>query len=88
MLQLHPVYSLWNRCKTLTGSPDPTCANGTNKPCITIKIAKNQRVNNHFGGLSISPRLNKEAANPYKMIFFTSAGLKFSKFWTKVALNQ
>ena len=33
MLQLYPVYSLWNRCKTLTGSPDPTCANGTNKPC-------------------------------------------------------
>ena len=24
-LQLYPVYSLWNRRKTLTGSPDPTC---------------------------------------------------------------
>ena len=24
---------LWNRRKTLTGSPDPTRANGTNKPC-------------------------------------------------------
>ena len=24
MLQLYPVYSLWNRRKTLTGSPDPT----------------------------------------------------------------
>ena len=35
MLQLHPVYSLWNRRKTLTGSPDPTRANGTNKPCIS-----------------------------------------------------
>ena len=34
MLKLYPVYSLWNRCKTLTGSLDPTCANGTNKPCI------------------------------------------------------
>ena len=33
MLQLHPVYSLWNRRKTLTGSPDPMHANGTNKPC-------------------------------------------------------
>ena len=44
--------------------------------------------NNHFSGSSISPRLNKEAANPYKMIFFTSAELKFSKFWAKVALNQ
>ena len=33
-LQLYPVYLLWNRCKTLTGSPDPTCANGTNKPCM------------------------------------------------------
>ena len=26
MLQLHPVYSLCNRRKTLTGSPDPMCA--------------------------------------------------------------
>ena len=34
MLQLYPVYLLWNRCKTLTGSLDPTRANGTNKPCI------------------------------------------------------
>ena len=34
MLQLCPVYLLWNRCKTLTGSPDPTRANGTNKPCM------------------------------------------------------
>ena len=32
-LQLYAVYSLWNRRKTLTGSPDPTHANGTNKPC-------------------------------------------------------
>ena len=24
MLQLYPVYLLWNRRKTLTGSPDPT----------------------------------------------------------------
>ena len=37
MLQLNPVYLLWNRRKTLTGSPDPTRANGTNKPCIVIK---------------------------------------------------
>ena len=34
MLQLNPVYLLWNRRKTLTGSPDPTRANGTNKPCM------------------------------------------------------
>ena len=34
MLQLYPVYLLCNRCKTLTGSPDPTCANSTNKPCM------------------------------------------------------
>ena len=33
MLQLHPVYSLWNRRKTLTGSLDPMHANSTNKPC-------------------------------------------------------
>ena len=33
MLQLHPVYLLCNRRKTLTGSPDPTRANGTNEPC-------------------------------------------------------
>ena len=33
MLQLYPVYSLCNRRKTLTGSPDPKHANGTNKPC-------------------------------------------------------
>ena len=33
MLQLYPAYLLWNRHKNLTGSPDPTCANGTNKPC-------------------------------------------------------
>ena len=33
MLQLNPVYLFWNRSKTLTGSPDPTRANGTNKPC-------------------------------------------------------
>ena len=36
MLQLYPVYLLWNRRKTLTGSPDPTCANGTNRPCRYI----------------------------------------------------
>ena len=40
MLQLHPVYSLWNRRKTLTGSPDPTSANGTNKSCNGIGKAK------------------------------------------------
>ena len=34
MLQLYPAYLLCNRHKTLTGSPDPTRANGTNKPCI------------------------------------------------------
>ena len=34
MLQLYPVYLLWNRRKTLTGSPDPTRAKGANKPCI------------------------------------------------------
>ena len=32
-LQLYPVYLLCNRLKILTGSPDPTRANGSNKPC-------------------------------------------------------
>ena len=40
MLQLYPVYSLWNRCKTLTRSPDPKRANGTNKPCILLGYAR------------------------------------------------
>ena len=35
MLQLYLVYSLWNKCKTLTGSLDPTHANRTNKPCTS-----------------------------------------------------
>ena len=39
MLQLYPVYLLWNRRKTLTGSPDPTRANGTNKPCISAHFS-------------------------------------------------
>ena len=34
MLQLYPVYLLWNRCKTLTGSLDPMHAKSKNKPCI------------------------------------------------------
>ena len=33
MLKLYPTYLLWNRCKTLTESLDPTRANGTDKPC-------------------------------------------------------
>ena len=33
MLQLYPVYLLWNRRRTLTGPPDPTLANGTNELC-------------------------------------------------------
>ena len=37
MLELYPVYLLCNRRKTLTGSPDPMRANGTNKPCILNK---------------------------------------------------
>ena len=45
MLQLYPVYLLWNRPKTLTGSPDPTLANGTNKPCSNrlkeLNVCKN-----------------------------------------------
>ena len=32
-MQQYPVYLLWNRRKTLTGSPDPTRANGANRPC-------------------------------------------------------
>ena len=35
MLQLDPAYSLCNRHKTLTGSPDPTYMQSTNKPCTT-----------------------------------------------------
>ena len=38
MLQLYPVYLLCNRHKTLTGSPDPTHANGTNKPCSCLRV--------------------------------------------------
>ena len=38
MLQLYPVYLLCNRCKTLTGSPDPTYMQPTNKPCICTKF--------------------------------------------------
>ena len=33
-----PVYLLWNRRKTLTGSPDPTHANGTDKPSIVSSV--------------------------------------------------
>ena len=33
MLQLYPVYLFCSRRKTLTGSLDPTHANGMNKPC-------------------------------------------------------
>ena len=32
-LQLYPAYLLWNRRKTLTGSPDPTYMQPTNNPC-------------------------------------------------------
>ena len=32
------MYLLWNRRKTLTGLPDPTRANGTNKPCIIMAV--------------------------------------------------
>ena len=39
MLQLYPAYLLCNRCKTLTGSPDPTHANGMNKPC-SVEVTK------------------------------------------------
>ena len=35
-MQQYPEYLLWNRRKTLTGSPDPTRANGTNRPCIAL----------------------------------------------------
>ena len=44
MLQLHSVYSLYNRHKTLTGSSDPTCANGTNKPHTNIGKIGSMRV--------------------------------------------
>ena len=48
MLQLYPVYLLWNRHKTLTGSPDPTDANGTNKPYIITEILQTKAPqNNH-----------------------------------------
>ena len=48
MLQLYPVYSLWNRRKTLTGSPDPMRANGTNKPCTTYISAAATTIYVHF----------------------------------------
>ena len=34
MLQSISSVFIVYRCKTLTGSPDPTHANGTDKPCI------------------------------------------------------
>ena len=37
-MQQYPEYLLWNRRKTLTGSPDPTHANGTNRPCSTKSL--------------------------------------------------
>ena len=40
MLQFYPAYLLCNRGKTLTGSPDPTRANGTNKPCKFFFISE------------------------------------------------
>ena len=36
--KLHPVYLLCDRRKTLTGSPDPTRANGTNQPSIVSSV--------------------------------------------------
>ena len=39
MLQSVPSVFVVYRRKTLTGSPDPTHANGTNKPCSNTKLA-------------------------------------------------
>ena len=56
MLHLYPVYLLWNRRKTLTGSPDPTHTNGTNKPCKNNiaenlgQATKNEGVKTDSGG--------------------------------------
>ena len=58
MLQLYPMYSLWNRRKTLTGSPHPTRANGTNKPCKTTFRSPTKSVSKLWqkGEIKISTR--------------------------------
>ena len=50
-MQQYPEYLLWNRRKTLTGSPDPTRANGMNRPCnICPSLHQvNQEVGGHPG---------------------------------------
>ena len=44
-MQQYPVYLLWNRRKTLTGSPDPTRAYGTNRPCNSLDLLDNTGIN-------------------------------------------
>ena len=41
MFKVYPAYSLCDRRKTLTGSPDPTYMQPTNKPCINTLISPN-----------------------------------------------
>ena len=48
MFQLYPMYLLWNRCKTLTGSPDPTYMQSANKPCNLIKRFKRLMLVNKY----------------------------------------
>ena len=36
--KVYPAYSLCDRRKTLTGSPDPTYMQPANKPCRTVHI--------------------------------------------------
>ena len=52
MLQLYPVYLLWNRHKTLTGSLDPTHANATDKPCTSKETGKVSLGYNSFTNVS------------------------------------
>ena len=70
------------RCKTLTGSPDPTHANGMNKPCM---IGWHQN-SNHQNGFQLAQDLT--LIDQFDKIFFLFIELKenwlrhkYSKFW-------
>ena len=54
MLQSVSSVLIVYRCKTLTGSPDPTHANGTNKPCICFVFPRTDMVSvNRFESVRV-----------------------------------
>ena len=69
MLQKTSSVFVVYRCKTLTGSPDPTHANGTDKPCI-ISGESSLKV------LSTERKTGKEADTPETKV---STGLGYCK---------